>query len=597
MSAILSVCMIVKNEAKNLANCLKSIKDIANEIIVIDTGSIDNTKEIALNHGAKVYDFEWIDDFSAARNYSIEKATGDWILILDGDDEFEIKDSEKLLNIINCKDSGDICLFNTVCYVGETPGNDKIMNVNIRLFKNTPNLRYQGKIHECLVPKGFVAETKLYDVTIYHYGYLNSYVREQNKRDRNMRILEGQLKDDPENPFLLFCMGNEYYAQYELQKALKCFLPAYKTAGIGDIYTPKLVIRIISCYQIQGNYEEAMKYCEDALVRYPSFTDVEYMKGGIYQIKQNYYKAIKCFENCLTLGEPSSILNFIIGVGTFRPYYSIGNVYCEIGDYDAAIEYYGKCLIAKNDFYDAIYAIGNVLAKKYNNSEEIQKNLEQFFDLKNPNSYAMMGDILFKLAQYKLSLEYILIAIQNNTQLQETLFVKAKCYYYLKMYEKAIPELRKFKKDNKYYLDTQILLFMSYLNSNKFNKAEKVLLTLKSISEDDKLYKVYLSLSNILQSKDNVILSEDEKESAEYLPLIINVLDLLLSVQEVEHFEKALQLLNCIDCKDALIALAKLYNKHGLIKMCVSEIKRSITLFDRIDEECAYILYKSFSTK
>jgi len=207
----------------------------------------------------------------------------------------------------------------------------------------------------------------------------------------------------------------------------------------------------------------------------------------------------------------------------------------------------------------------------------------------------MMGDILFKQRQYSLSLDYTLKAIESNVQLQETLFIKAKSLFYLNMTEKAIVELRKVKKDDKYYLDAKILLLMSYLTSNMFSKAEKVLGTLKTTNKDKKLYKVYLCLSNILQSKDYEPLSDDEKESVQYLPIIINALDLLLSVEAVEHFDKALQLLNFIDCKEALMVLAKLYNRHGLTRMSINEIKRSLTLFDRIDEECAYILYKSFT--
>ena len=183
LSVKLSVCMIVKNEAQSLAKCLESVLDIADEIVVVDTGSVDDSKAIAARYGAKVYDFEWVDDFSKARNYSIEHATGDWILILDGDDEFEKKDGKKLLNIINSKDAADIYIFNTICYIGDKPGSDKIMNVNLRLFRNLPEFRYQGRIHESVATRNQNAKMQACDdITIYHYGYLNSFVDKQNKR-------------------------------------------------------------------------------------------------------------------------------------------------------------------------------------------------------------------------------------------------------------------------------------------------------------------------------------------------------------------------------------------------------------------------------
>ena len=82
----ISLCMIIKNEGKVLSRCLDSIKDLMDEIIIIDTGSTDNTKEIASNYTNKIYDFEWTDDFSAARNYSFSKATKDYIYVADADE-------------------------------------------------------------------------------------------------------------------------------------------------------------------------------------------------------------------------------------------------------------------------------------------------------------------------------------------------------------------------------------------------------------------------------------------------------------------------------------------------------------------------------
>lgn len=597
LSASLSVCMIVKNEAKSIGRCLESIVDIANEIIVVDTGSIDNTKEIAKKYGAKIYDFEWIDDFSKARNYSIDKATGDWILILDGDDEFEKQDADKLLDIVNNSDEGDIFIFNTICYLGDAPGNEKIMNVNIRLFKNKSQFRYQGRIHEGIRPQNKDVITKFSDIRIYHYGYINTFVKDQNKRERNMRILKMELEENPDNPYWLFCIGNEYFALNELDKALDYFLSSYEKCNIQDIYAPKVLIRIIMIYDALGKPNEALKYIDEALSNYPQYTDVEFLRGGIYHKLGHITKAIRSFQRCIELGEPPSTLNFLMGVGSYKAYYALGNVFHQVSDYDEALKYYNQTLLSKNDFYDAIIKIGDIVTKIHNKPEDIKHSLEQFFDLNNPLNYSNLEEILFSANQYQLALDYANAALTNNVRVPYMTFKKAMCLYNLRMFEASIEEFKKIDSDDTNYLDSQTMLFICYLVLDKFDDAENILSTIKDIDNQGKIHQTFTCLNSIFKSKDKETLCEDAEESNKYLPIIINTLDAFLRAKEFDRFEKALELFNCIESNNALLELAKLYSKHGLTQMAVNEIKRSISIFDKLDEESAHILYRSFSLR
>ena len=101
----LSLCMIVKNEENTLSRCLESVKDIVDEIIIVDTGSTDNTVEIAKSYGAKVFFYKWDNSFANARNYSLSKASKDWILIMDADDELVKEDKDKVALLINNKEN------------------------------------------------------------------------------------------------------------------------------------------------------------------------------------------------------------------------------------------------------------------------------------------------------------------------------------------------------------------------------------------------------------------------------------------------------------------------------------------------------------
>ncbi len=595
MGKSLSVCMIVKNEERNMERCLQSIHHIADEIIVVDTGSVDNTKSIASKYNVKIYDFQWVDDFSKARNYSIEKANCDWILILDGDDEFEKRDSSRLLELINRKDAADIYIFNTICYVGEKAGNERILNVNIRLFKNIPELRYQGRIHESVVSKKPDTKMETAEITVYHYGYLNVYVKEQEKRKRNMRILKKQLEEQPENPYFLFCMGNEYFALGLAEKSLEYFNLSFEKCNKKDIYVPKLLIRIIMAYQLLKDYNRAIFYIEKALSLYPNYTDVEYIRGSIYHSKGIVTKAIRCFNKCLEMSEPPAVLNFIIGVGTYKAHYALGCIYHQIEDYSEALLHYNQALLIKPDYYDAIYSIGGVLAVTSANNSEFKEKLLKFFDTNMPNNCAMIADISYLQRKYEMAIEFIEKAKQKGLYNEGLALLKAQSYFYLRKYEKAVGVFSSVSNESNHYIKAKTYHCLSLLLSERFKDAEKAIKALEQ-EEDFKLkHKVFNCLASILSNGEKVIFDEELKASDDLLNVIFEILDLILGTKEFDKFEKALEMLNCIENDKALLLLAKLYNKHGFIEMASKEIIRSIKIFNKVDGEAAFILSKGFS--
>ncbi|EYE89461.1 glycosyl transferase [Fervidicella metallireducens AeB] len=597
MNSFLSVCMIVKDEENNIRRCFESIYSVANEIIVVDTGSKDNTKEIARTFGAKVYDFQWVDDFSKARNYSIEKASGNWILIMDADDELDKNDSSKILDIINNPDSADVYMLNTVCYYGDLPGNERVLNVSIRLFRNKPSLRYEGRIHEHISIKDDSIKVKTENINIYHYGYLNSVVEEKNKRNRNMRILEKQLAEEPDNPYYQFCMGNEYTALNNPEKALEYYIPAYNKCRMTDIYVPKLIFRIVLSYQKLKKYEEALMFVDEGLKYYPNYTDLEYLRGNIFHETGKLGKAIKSFEKCLSLGDPPPVLSFIIGVGGYLASYALGNIYHQISDLDSALKYYNETLKLNPKFYDAIYKIGNVITSVTTDQEEIKKTIEQFFPQKTPEGFTMLADIMFCEKQYTLALNYINMALEHHINNDSLVFLKGQCLYHLRLFQEAIKEFTKIPENNKCYIPSLKLSYLCFSFMDELSRAEETLNKLYEINAPVDVIKVYSSLNNLFLKKEKIILSESKDESEVYLPIILEILDSILSVKEFDKFETALELFNCITNDDVLLFLSKLYYKHGFYDMSTKEIIRSIKLFDKIDVETSYILYKILSSK
>ncbi len=204
----LTQCLIVKNEEKNLTRALGWGKGIFEEQIVVDTGSTDQTVKIATQLGAKVFDFFWVNDFSAARNFGISKCNGDWIFFLDADEYFEEKDVPALPNLIDKVEkmekpkSGKSVRYNVI----ETPWlnlANKNLGVQARVFRNDGSLFYKGAIHEQLAPMehGYFA---VYSVSkkpmIYHEGYMwNEQNDKKQKGARNLFIAKKELERTPES--------------------------------------------------------------------------------------------------------------------------------------------------------------------------------------------------------------------------------------------------------------------------------------------------------------------------------------------------------------------------------------------------------------
>jgi glycosyltransferase involved in cell wall biosynthesis/FMN phosphatase YigB (HAD superfamily)/cellulose synthase/poly-beta-1,6-N-acetylglucosamine synthase-like glycosyltransferase len=206
----LSVCLIVKNEEQFIGQCLQSVKDLAQQIVVVDTGSTDRTVEIAKQFGAEVHSFTWCDDFSAARNAALMHVTGDWVLALDADEELSSQDHEKLRKAMS--DDSTMAWRLPIVDVGrELDGCSYVP----RLFRNGPGLFYLGRVHEQIFSSIEVRraewglENKIGDATLIHHGYTKELVRDRNKIERNLLLLEKAVQELPGEPHLLMNLGLE----------------------------------------------------------------------------------------------------------------------------------------------------------------------------------------------------------------------------------------------------------------------------------------------------------------------------------------------------------------------------------------------------
>lgn len=223
----LSLCMIVKNEAQWIAQALTSVKDLVDEMIVVDTGSTDDTVALAIKCGANVSHFAWCDDFSAARNASLDRATGDWVLVLDADEILERADHAKIRYLIQtpqadlyymlqttyCADSAIFSWVPNTLTAAESAGYPGFVESNlIRLFRRTPDIRFAGVIHEHAEPRTPALRMANTPMRIHHYGkYAPTTVRER-KSALYLRLGREKVERQPNDGHAWYELGAQYWS-------------------------------------------------------------------------------------------------------------------------------------------------------------------------------------------------------------------------------------------------------------------------------------------------------------------------------------------------------------------------------------------------
>ncbi|MCY6482742.1 glycosyltransferase [Clostridium aestuarii] len=593
MSNEISLCMIVKNEEKDLPRCLESVKDLVDEMIIVDTGSTDKTVEIAKEYGAKVYYFKWCDDFSVARNESLKYATKDWILIMDADDEFCSEDKDKFKTLINYNLKEDSIYFlETLNYCGSSINSANItINLNPRIFKNNYGYCYEGEVHNQLVNHKHDFSGKTYSIRIYHYGYLEQNLISKDKKKRNITLLEKQIKKQPEDKYAYFNLANEYVSLADNKKALKNYYKAYEDFNPNTGYASKLIERIIfSNYELKY-YDKALEFIDIGIVYYPNFTDLYYLKGLVLNEQNEPTLAIKAFEKCIELGESPPELKSIYGVGNFRSFYELAQIYLKLKDYDTAYKYCIETIRAKPDFLVPLYNIAHILKMEKTPIDEFKSKIESFFT-DFPREYPIVAEVFYMEEYYETALEYI-EKYETEKELSENLKIfKVKCLVRSSKFDECIKYINTIHEDNLYYFQIMMYKVICFININKYDLA---LFTVNQFSDGNlsdynkKVLQVYKQFVNMFVNEKNSVLSEDENEKGFTAP-IFDICEILLVNKQLDKFEKALNLLNLISDKSVLLQLGKLYYKQGYNDMAKKEIIRSIKLFDMFDIEALDIL-------
>lgn len=338
----ISLCMIMRDEEEHLARCLRSVEGVVDEIIIVDTGSVDRSIEIAESFGAQILHEEWQGDFAAPRNTGLDVATGDWILMLDADEE--LIDGMRIHDLVRNADLEEIdgFCFREVNFIGEEVGIDAVVNSAFRLWRHKPHHRYSGALHEQImgvVDQTGGSRTRFVGLEIYHYGYLEPTNRRKKKEARNMEIVLKEVEAKPDDSFTLFNAGVEFQRIGQHQEAIEYFQRSFQNLETLKAYYASLLLRnIIASLNAMERFDEAIEVITEALAAYPDFTDMHYLKGQTMVGRREYRGAISAFRTAIELGDGSGHGYMSqAGMGSFYSWHALGSLYVMIGDQTEAV--------------------------------------------------------------------------------------------------------------------------------------------------------------------------------------------------------------------------------------------------------------------
>ena len=364
-----SLTMIVKDEEVYLHDCLESVRDIVDEIVIVDTGSTDKTVEIAQRFGARIFHCAWHDDFAAARNECLKHATGDWIFQIDADERLPQESKAEIRKWLRNRSVTCVSVIIDSPKAEQKKGHISRAH---RLFRNLPGVKYTGRIHEQISPSvvalgGREGQSAIHLV---HLGYDKSEAEMRAKSERNYRLLKKQVEEEPENAYARFTFAQNLILNRKDEAAQAHLRRALELGGLPKDIICSIHNNLAELHMRKGAYEQAVSSAERALAITKSQTTAYLLLHEIYGYRKDIPNQIRCLESAIAVVEKSHRHGPTVSLEAYVDpamlYLNLGRRYSDTEDSEAARNNYRKAFQISPDspavlaaFIDALIQAGD----------------------------------------------------------------------------------------------------------------------------------------------------------------------------------------------------------------------------------------------
>jgi glycosyltransferase involved in cell wall biosynthesis/predicted Zn-dependent protease len=375
-----SLCLIVKDEEANLPACLGPLIGLFDEIIIVDTGSTDCTKEIAAALGAKVFDFPWCDSFAAARNACLDHATGEFIFWLDADDRLDEANCRKLGALLAGLAADDNIAYAMPCLcLPDRVSRTTTAVDHVRLFRRRPDVRWDYRVHEQILPavRRSQAEIRFVDVAIHHTGYQDPALRRR-KLDRDLRLLEMDRAERPDDPFILFNLGSVFGELGRPAEALAVLRRSLAVVPPDATIVRKIYALLVQCHRKLGQPAEAVAGCREGRGRYPEDAELLFLEAQLLSEHGDRPGAIAALERLLAHREAAHFASLDTGVRGHKARHNLAVLYREEGRTAEAESQWRQALAEQPGFVPALLGLGELAlaGQRWPEVEELAGRLE-----------------------------------------------------------------------------------------------------------------------------------------------------------------------------------------------------------------------------
>jgi glycosyltransferase involved in cell wall biosynthesis len=436
----LSLCMIVKDEEAMLGRTLEAARGAVDEIVVVDTGSTDRTVEIAQEHGARVLHHQWDGDFAAARNVSFEAATGDWVMYLDADEVLVTEDADRLRALTGRTWREAFYLVETN-HTGELGDGTAVTHDALRVFRNRPEYRFEGRIHEQIAQHlpGYLPERlERTAVRVEHFGYLGAVRGAKDKINRNLELLQRQAAEGLDTPFLHFNLGSEYAASGDATRALEHFERAWTAVSTDDQvaaygFAPSLSVRYLKALRANGRHADVAPAAATMLTLFPGFTDIVLEQAFAARGLDHAAAEEALLRRCLEMGDAPSRYSPTVGSGSSIALIALADVLRRRGAAEETEATLRRCLEEHPRFLGSVEPYAAALLRRGVPAAEVAATVHELVEETTPSVRFLLAVALSEAgaaAEAEIELRELLAAqpgcAQAHVALAETLLAQGR---------------------------------------------------------------------------------------------------------------------------------------------------------------------------